>query len=242
MGTRNVGGALPEPNITGARDGTVTNYKGTKHSSRLCESTVDLTEATSIVYLSDVTAPTLNRDKTAFGTSSVVRCSNSLRTPALGGLTSLGKSIEMENRTGSLETPEHLGKHPVGNTSSENSESRVRMVRFIRGLRSGTHIVNLTNRPIEITGTLSFGLGMTFVATSERSCSVKRMGERATESSKEDTKFGDTTIEKLTENVTCIDTVTGRLINITPYPIVTVYVVGYDTDSKTSDEHGKKIL
>lgn len=162
VGARTVGGIFATTLLTGARDGTVTGYTGTKHLSLLCESTVDSAEITVTVYGPDGSAPALNRDKTAFGTSSGVSRTNTFMAARLGGFTTLGSADGAEIL--SLKTPEVAGVRKVGTTDEEKSREPENNIRFGRGLRLGTHIVNSTNRSRELSGTVSFGNGITFVA------------------------------------------------------------------------------
>lgn len=142
---------MTAPFVTVARDGTVTGYEGTKHLSAICESTVDLIEVTVKVYVPDVSATAFNRDKNALGTSTVVVRTNALIAPASGGFTSVGYA--KGKKISSLSTPEVAGVHMVNKTIVEESVEPENKVRLLRGLRLGTHIVNSTNRSIEVTGT-----------------------------------------------------------------------------------------
>lgn len=145
-----------------ADDGTVTGYDGTSHLPLLCDPTVDLAEHTANVYRVDVTARTLNRDKTILGTPTVVTCSNTFAAPALGGLTEVGKAkpcgdekvTDSADVTAAVVDDSHIDEEAVEPEC---------LVRLIRGLRLGTPIVNLTNRPIEVSGPLPLGNGLTAV-------------------------------------------------------------------------------
>ncbi len=228
------------PFVTVARDGTVTGYKGTKHLSAICDPTVDLIEVTVSVYGPDVSATALNRDKNAFGSPTVVVRANAFIAPASGGFTSVGYTDG--KKISPLLTLEVAGEPNVGKTSEEKSYEHERKIRFIRGLRLGTHIVNLTNRPIEVSGTGSCGNGITFVAHLSCTESVKRVGTVATESAKNDACFCDTTIKEVPHNVPIADTVSGRLINSTSYTFVAVYERGTETNSDTVNDTSVKIF
>lgn len=115
------------------------------------------------MYRVDVSTRTLNRDKAALGTSTVVPCSNTLIAPALGGLTEVGIMASVDGIAKSIDSTD--ATHVIVDDSAldEESSNHEKIARLIRGLRVGTPIVNLTNRSIEVTGSVSFGNGITSV-------------------------------------------------------------------------------
>lgn len=109
----------------------------------------------------------VGRDKSSLGTSTVVVCSDTVSAPAHVGLTSLGNAISSDGincDAMTTDVPEVAGVRVCGPTLWEDADCTECVTRFGEGVRGGTHMVNITVSVVEVTGTLSFGLVVLFVA------------------------------------------------------------------------------
>lgn len=148
--------------MTLALDGTSTGYEGTYPLSASCETTVDLAEMATNVETSDGTAMPVGRDKSSFGTTTVVVWSDAVLAPAHVGLTSLGWAGDCDAIT--TDVPEVAGVRVWGPTIWEEADETECVTRFGEGVRGGTHMVNITVSTGEVTGPSPLGLVVLFVA------------------------------------------------------------------------------
>lgn len=98
---------------------------------------------------------------------------NTLVTPAHGGITKLGYHEGEDSMAASV--PEVAGEHSVGKTGEEWSSGAECNVRLGVGLRGGTHIVNITLLLPEVTGTSSTHLLITVVEDEEKVESMEKL-------------------------------------------------------------------